>query len=46
MFEIFASISQSLIMAVFYLVVIILGIFAGKKFREHKNAQKVKTGKS
>ena len=45
MLEIFSSVTQSLIMAIFYLIIIILGIFAGKKFREYKNAQKADKNK-
>lgn len=40
MLDILATFFQSSLMAVFYLIIIILGIFAGKKFRNYRDAKK------
>lgn len=40
MLDILVAFFQSSLMAVFYLIIIILGIFAGKKFRNYKDAKK------
>ena len=40
MLEILAAFLQSSLMAIFYLIIIILGIFAGKRFRSYKDSKK------
>lgn len=40
MLDILAAFFQSSLMAVFYLIIIILGILAGKKFRNYKDSKK------
>ena len=40
MLQILGAFLQSSLMAIFYLIIIILGIFAGKRYRDYKDTKK------